>query len=576
MSRIDPSVFRNWNDGDIMHESDYEQERQILYTAINDNYDRLVQKYDKTEVDALLNAMKGAGWTSAITIKGNYDLIQNILNTMATDVEVDAVRAALQSQIDAHTDAIADRYTKAETDAIKDDLDNRKADKSNVYTKSEADIRLADKTDVLGDHRGTWLGLRPEDFDGGQQAIDLQNHINSPAAHPAENILFSGGGLSATNARDAVVEVKGLADAAQTAANTAQTAANNAQTVANNAQTTANNALVNGTETVKPKNIYLFDQLANIAPMFGSVVSYTSGTTLLGGGPLSPVNAPFFNDNTWRIPNSVALPANLVIDLGAIRYDIQGFSLMGYWARDQQSTPRDFTIDVSDNNVNWTRYATVTNYSLGTFITKDGGGTLYGRYIRLTVTRGSQNRDSGGYTDVSCFAIYSPAYGRVHQLTRLNPTTKLLEYFDGGSWKKLGGITKAYRSRVNRSLAGSETTGWETVLNITGAGRLTLLRALYGGGTSAPLAQAKVFADGVDILDGFGYTNVSDGSEAWFTCNDAWGLFVDSSSKSSGTTAVSQVPYVPFTSSLQIQMRYKANGTSPGTAAVLMMYELFV
>ena len=472
MSRIDPSVFRNWNDGDIMHESDYEQERQILYTAINDNYDRLLQKYDKTEVDALLNALKGAGWTNAITIKGNYDLIQSIIATYATDADVDAIRATLQAQIDAHTSAIADRYTKAETDAIKDDLDSRKADVDNVYTKSEADIRLADKTDVLGDHRGTWLGLRPEDFDGGQQAINLQNHINSSAAHPAENILFLGGGLSATNARDAIIEVKGLANAAQKTANNAQTAANNAQSTANNALTTANGKAPS-------------DHSHNSLSIVDTRPSGVKAPSAYSMG----VYEEFVDGATYGLP-----AGNAVAQLRTIRP----------WS--------DF---------------------------------------------------SGGPAHQIAFTSAGKIYTRTGDIT------------GWGAWKSMGGMTKAYRSRVNRSLAGNETTGWETVLNITGAGRLTLLRALYSG-INIPAAQAKVFADGVDILDGLGYTSYHNNAERWYTADEAQGLFVDSASKTGSNSYTALVPYVPFTSNLQVQMRYKLNGTSPGAASVLMMYELFV
>lgn len=471
MSRIDPSVFRNWNDGDIMHESDYEQERQILYTAINDNYDRLLQKYDKTEVDALLNAMKGAGWTSAITIKGNYDLIQSIINAYATDAEVDAIRAALQAQIDAHTSAIADRYTKAETDAIKDDLDSRKADADNVYTKSEADIRLANKTDVLGDHRGTWLGLRPEDFNGGQQAINLQNHINSPAAHPAENILFSGGGLSATNARGAIVEVKGLADAAQTAANIAQTAANNAQSTANNALTTANG---------KAPSVHSHSSLSIVDTRPSGVKNpsaYSMG-----------VYEEFVDGATYGLP-----AGNTYAQLRTIKP----------WS--------DFSKGPAHQ---------IAFTSAGKIYTRTGYGTGW------------------------------------------------------GEWKSMGGMTKAYRSRVNRSLGNHEITGWETVLNITGAGRLTLLRALRGS-TYPALAQAKVFADGVDILDGLGYTEYYNGAERWYPTNEEQGLFVDSASKSGSYYYVALVPYVPFTSSLRVEMRYKSNNADT-IVSTLMMYELFV
>lgn len=41
MARINPSTFRNWNNGETMNEADYEKEREMLYVAINDSQDQL-------------------------------------------------------------------------------------------------------------------------------------------------------------------------------------------------------------------------------------------------------------------------------------------------------------------------------------------------------------------------------------------------------------------------------------------------------------------------------------------------------------------------------------------------------
>lgn len=41
MARINPSTLRNWNNGETMNEADYEKEREIVVTAINNSQDQL-------------------------------------------------------------------------------------------------------------------------------------------------------------------------------------------------------------------------------------------------------------------------------------------------------------------------------------------------------------------------------------------------------------------------------------------------------------------------------------------------------------------------------------------------------
>lgn len=57
MARIGDGLLKEWLDGMVVKSTEYKQEREILRAAINDNYDRLVQKYDKTEVDDLLASL---------------------------------------------------------------------------------------------------------------------------------------------------------------------------------------------------------------------------------------------------------------------------------------------------------------------------------------------------------------------------------------------------------------------------------------------------------------------------------------------------------------------------------------
>jgi hypothetical protein len=54
MGKIGTGVLRDWNNGEIMNEADYEQEREILRVAINDNYDRLIKKYEVLDASGLV------------------------------------------------------------------------------------------------------------------------------------------------------------------------------------------------------------------------------------------------------------------------------------------------------------------------------------------------------------------------------------------------------------------------------------------------------------------------------------------------------------------------------------------
>jgi hypothetical protein len=56
MARISDAQLRDWNNGETMFEADYEQERSILKTAINDNYDRLIKKYEVLNADGTLKS----------------------------------------------------------------------------------------------------------------------------------------------------------------------------------------------------------------------------------------------------------------------------------------------------------------------------------------------------------------------------------------------------------------------------------------------------------------------------------------------------------------------------------------
>lgn len=133
MARIPESIFNNWFNGNKIHAEDYKKEREILRTAINDNYDRLMEKYDKLDVDSLLDTLKGEGWTGELTLKRHEDLIQGIFLDYYDKVDADSL---LEEKADK-----ANTYTKSEVD----DSLGLKADKDDVYSKVESDDLLDQK-----------------------------------------------------------------------------------------------------------------------------------------------------------------------------------------------------------------------------------------------------------------------------------------------------------------------------------------------------------------------------------------------------------------------------------------------
>jgi hypothetical protein len=130
MAKVDKSLFRDWNNGEKINEQEFERERELLRVAINDNYDRLANKYDKESVDALLGELRGPGWSQSINVKSNYDLIQELFQT---------------------------RYTKEETDSFL----QAKADKTTTYTK-EAVNDLLDTLKGLGHGGESLASLKQE------------------------------------------------------------------------------------------------------------------------------------------------------------------------------------------------------------------------------------------------------------------------------------------------------------------------------------------------------------------------------------------------------------------------------
>jgi chromosome segregation ATPase len=185
MAKINENAFRDWHNGDKVNEYDYEREREIIRIAINDNYDRIIARYDKTEVDTLVNGLKGEGWVSSITLKSLYDIVQEILGNRYTKQEVDSLISNLQNQVSSNdselraldertdnlenkTDTLESRSSELESKT--DSLDASKADKEDTYTKQEVNAMATLATTEIIDG-GTFLDTyssQSAKIDGGE------------------------------------------------------------------------------------------------------------------------------------------------------------------------------------------------------------------------------------------------------------------------------------------------------------------------------------------------------------------------------------------------------------------------
>jgi hypothetical protein len=153
MARVAEGTLKNWQDTEVVHAYDYKMEREVLRVAINDNYDKLLERYTKTEIDGLLALLKGAGYLDTTTL------------------------ASLQSHANSVDTSLANRYTKQETDTLLTDVKGANRDNTTTleslqkhanqtdlaldrrYEKDEVESRLETKTNITGDHKGTWMGV---------------------------------------------------------------------------------------------------------------------------------------------------------------------------------------------------------------------------------------------------------------------------------------------------------------------------------------------------------------------------------------------------------------------------------
>jgi hypothetical protein len=92
MAKIQDGVFTNWNDGDTINALEYKQERTIIQTAVNDNYDRLIKKYEVLLADGTVKstqnldtALNYIQFKEDSTITLVHDSVTSTLQLLVTD-----------------------------------------------------------------------------------------------------------------------------------------------------------------------------------------------------------------------------------------------------------------------------------------------------------------------------------------------------------------------------------------------------------------------------------------------------------------------------------------------------------
>lgn len=135
MSRISLSVLKNWLDGDIVKAVDYKKEREILAVAINDNYDRILDRYTKFEVDSFItikNSEISALQGRSTSLEGRATSLEGRATKNETDITSLKGRA---TNVESRSTSLEGRATTLEGRATK--LENDKANKSDTFTRDK-------------------------------------------------------------------------------------------------------------------------------------------------------------------------------------------------------------------------------------------------------------------------------------------------------------------------------------------------------------------------------------------------------------------------------------------------------
>jgi hypothetical protein len=184
MSKIDASVLRNWNNGEVMGEADYEQEREIIRTAINDNYDRLIKKYEVLNSDGTLKTTQNL--TTAINYLKFKEgasvslVLDNTTSTLTIAVTAGSVGTIALTDLSVTTAKIADgnvttikfadgsvTTAKIANGAIDLTKVNTTSLDSRYYTETEVDNKLNNATFTKTVQAGTAFPAGP--YNDGQE-----------------------------------------------------------------------------------------------------------------------------------------------------------------------------------------------------------------------------------------------------------------------------------------------------------------------------------------------------------------------------------------------------------------------
>lgn len=167
MARINDTTLRDWNNGETMREADYEQERSLIQTAINDNYDRLIKNYyvinnsgvTKTtqSLDKAINYLKfKESSTIVLTLDNTTSTLQiavidgSITTSKLTDLGVTNAKLADGSVSTIKLQNSSVTREKVANGAINlQKLDLASLD-SRYYTESEIDANYYTKTELDG------------------------------------------------------------------------------------------------------------------------------------------------------------------------------------------------------------------------------------------------------------------------------------------------------------------------------------------------------------------------------------------------------------------------------------------
>jgi hypothetical protein len=257
MAKIDEMILRDWQDRDTMTAYELKREREILRTAINDNFSRILgmpaDHYDKETIDTLLDELKGNGYTneSIMSVKNMFDGLQTQIDNLNQTYSTDAER------IQAINDVI-NQFEIADNDL--ESLILSKANKADVYTKTESNNKYYEKTVVdnkvwgtknYGDRTVTKEKLSTTLTSEINTAIDNADteaqyaHVQGDYAKTQGNYAKTQGDYAKTEVGKVASSLDQMTDAiseAETATVNADNAALNANTKANTADLAATNA----------------------------------------------------------------------------------------------------------------------------------------------------------------------------------------------------------------------------------------------------------------------------------------------------------------------------------------------